>query len=114
MKNTVHLIGRLGKDATSHEWRGKQVSNFMVATTSTYRDKLTGEKKEDVQWHKCVLWQHENLYPFLKAGTVISVQGSIRYDFYEKEVQGEKLNMLTTEILVDEVVLLPSPKKEAQ
>lgn len=114
MKNTVHLIGRIGKDATSREWQGKEVCNFMMATTSIYRDKTTGLKKEETQWHKCVLWQHENLYPYLKSGTMLSVQGSIRYDFFEKEIQGEKVNMLTTDIIVDEVVLLASPKQEAQ
>lgn len=114
MKNTVHLIGRLGKDATTNEWQGKQVANFTLATSHTYKDKTSGEKKEDTQWHKCVLWQHETLYPYLKAGTLISVQGSLRYDSFEKDVKGEKVNIPTTEIIIDEVLLISSPKKEGQ
>lgn len=114
MKNTVHLIGRLGKDATSNEWQGKRVANFSVATTNIYKDKVSGEKKEDTQWHKCVLWQNENVHPFLKAGALVSIQGSLRYDSYEKDVKGEKVNIPTAEVIVDEVVLLPSGKKEEQ
>jgi single-strand DNA-binding protein len=114
MKNTVHLIGRLGKDATTNEWQGKHVANFMIATSATYKDKSSGEKKEDTQWHKCVLWQHENLHPYLKAGTLVSIQGSLSYDSYEKDVKGEKVNIPTAEVIVDEVILLSSPKKEGQ
>ena len=46
MKNTVHLIGRLGKDATTNEWQGKQVANFTLATSHTYKDKTSGEKRK--------------------------------------------------------------------
>jgi single-strand DNA-binding protein len=114
MKNTVHLIGRIGKDATTNEWQGTKVSNFMVATSDNFKDKTTGERKEDTQWHKCVLWKHDNLIPFLKAGTLLSIEGSIRYGSFEKDVKGEKINIPTSEIIVDEVILLSTQKKEAQ
>jgi single-strand DNA-binding protein len=114
MKNIVHLIGRLGKDASTNVWEDKQVANFTIATSITYKDKTSGEKKEDTQWHKCVLWQHENVYQYLKAGTLVAVQGSLRYNSFEKDVKGERINIPTVEIIIDELTLLASPKKEEQ
>lgn len=114
MKNTVSLIGRIGKEVKTNSHKDKKVTNFSLATSETYKDKTSGEKKEVTEWHKCVMWGNENVLPYLTTGTLIAVEGKIKYGSYEKDVKGEKVTIPTTEIELapDTLILLPSAKKE--
>ncbi|MFZ1806367.1 MAG: single-stranded DNA-binding protein [Cyclobacteriaceae bacterium] len=113
MKNTVSLIGRIGKEVKTNSHKDKKVTNFSLATSETYKDRETGEKKEVTEWHKIVMWGNENVIPYLTSGTLISVEGKIKYGSYDKDVKGEKVAIPTTEIEIepDKLILL-SPKKE--
>ena len=56
--NKVILVGRLGKDPEVRNLEnGTTVANFTVATSESYKDKTTGEKKEITEWHNIVLWR---------------------------------------------------------
>jgi single-strand DNA-binding protein len=114
MTQAIHIIGRIGKDPVVREWNNSKVSNFLVATTDTFKDKSTGEKREETQWHKCVLWHHEKLIPFLLHGTLVYISGKMKYGGFEKDVSGEKVHIPTAEILVESLVLLSSPRAEIE
>ena len=56
--NKVILVGRLGKDPEVRNLEnGASVANFTIATSESYKDKTTGEKKEITEWHNIVLWR---------------------------------------------------------
>lgn len=112
MTQTIHIIGRIGKEPIIREWDGKKVANFSVATSDTFKDRSTGEKREEVQWHKCVLWQHDNLIPFLQQGILIYVKGQLKYGSFDKVINGENFSIPTAEVICEEVVLLASNKSE--
>jgi single-strand DNA-binding protein len=57
--NRVILVGRLGKDPEVRNLEsGATVANFTLATSESYKDKTTGEKKEVTEWHNIVLWKN--------------------------------------------------------
>src|SRR5205085_6146739 len=56
--NKVILVGRLGKDPEVRNLEnGATVANFTMATSETYKDKTTGDRKEITEWHNIVLWR---------------------------------------------------------
>lgn len=107
MKNKVSLIGRLGKDAETKALEsGKKKTTFSLATTETYKNDK-GEKVENTEWHRCTLWGFDNLVPHLKKGILIDLEGKLHYGEYEKD----GIKHYTTEIIVSEIILLPSSGK---
>lgn len=102
--NKVMLIGNLGKDAEVRVTPGGQsVATFSIATTEQWREK-SGEKKEQTEWHRIVLWGKtaDALQPYLVKGKTIYVEGRIQTRQWEKD--GAK--HYTTEIKADKIVLL--------
>lgn len=56
--NKVILIGNLGKDPeVRHLDNGASVANFSIATTETYKDRNSGERVDQTEWHNIVLWR---------------------------------------------------------
>jgi len=56
--NKVILIGNLGKDPeVRHLENGAVVANFSIATSETYKDRQTGERRENTDWHDIVVWR---------------------------------------------------------
>lgn len=104
--NKAIIVGRLGADP---ELRftpgGRSVANFNVATSSVWKDKSSGEKREDTQWHKIVVWgpQAETCSKFLKKGREVFVEGEIRTRSYEDK-EGSK--RYVTEIVARDVRFL--------
>lgn len=89
--NRVILLGNLGADAELRVLNnGDSVLNFRLATSESWKDKETGEKKEKVEWHSCALFgkRAEGLAAHLLKGTKLLVEGSIETRSYEKD--GEK------------------------
>lgn len=113
MTQSIHLVGRIGKEPVTREWQGKKVSNFSVATSDIFRDG-NGEKQEETQWHKCVLWQNDKLIPFLAPGTLVYVKGQMKYGSFEKDVNGQMVTIPTSEVIAESVVLLSAAKHEPQ
>lgn len=80
--NKVILLGRLGADPESRSLQnGGQVVNMRVATSETWKDKQTGEKKERAEWHSVVIF-NENLArvasAYLKKGSQVYLEGQLQ------------------------------------
>jgi single-strand DNA-binding protein len=103
--NKVILVGNLGKDAEVRVTPGGQsVASFSIATTENWTSK-EGEKKEQTEWHRIVLWgkQAESLQEYLTKGKQIYVEGRLQTRQWDDK-DGNK--RYTTEIRGDRVVLL--------
>src|SRR6202521_4465700 len=80
--NKVILIGNLGKDPEIRRMQdGRPIANFSVATSETWRDKETGERKEKTEWHRVVIF-NEGLAKiaeqYLKKGSKVYLEGSLQ------------------------------------
>lgn len=106
--NKVILIGRLGKDPEVRNLdNGAVVANFSIATSESYKDRTTGEKKEITEWHNIVLWRGlaEIAQKYLRKGDMVYIEGKLRTRSWEKE----GVTRYTTEIVADNMNML-SPK----
>ncbi len=99
--NKVMLIGNLGRDPEVRRLNsGEPVVNFSVATSETWRDKASGERKERTEWHNIVIF-NENLAKvaeqYLKKGTKVYIEGQLQTrEFQDKDGNQRK----TTEIVL--------------
>lgn len=105
--NKVMLIGRLGSDPevrTSDN--GKSVARISLATTESYKDKQSGERKENTSWHRVVLFDQKAKLAeeYLEKGSLVYIEGKLRYGKYEKDGQTH----YTTDIVATELRFLPS------
>lgn len=108
--NKVILVGRLGKDPEVRNLdNGATVANFTMATSESYKDKTTGEKKEITEWHNIVLWRGlaEVAAKYLHKGDMIYVEGRLRTRSWEKE----GVTRYTTEIIGDNMTMLSTRRE---
>ena len=101
--NKVILIGHLGRDPeTRYMANGEAVSNVSLATSETWKDKATGEKKENTEWHRLVFYRKlaEIADQYLKKGALIYVEGRIRT---RKWTDKENIERYSTDIEVSEM-----------
>jgi single-strand DNA-binding protein len=106
MINKVILVGRLGKDPEIRSTPGGQtVAKFTVATDERYTDK-SGEKQERTEWHNIVAWARlaEICGQYLRKGSLVYIEGSIRTDSWEDKESGQK--KYRTEIIAREMKML--------
>lgn len=106
--NKVILIGRLGKDPEVRNLEnGAVVANFSIATTETYKDRTTGDRKEITEWHNIVLWRGiaEVAQKYLHKGDMVYIEGKLRTRSWEKD----GVTRYTTEIVGDQMTML-TPK----
>ena len=102
--NKCILIGHLGRDAeTKFTPGGTSVTRFSVATNRRWKDKQSGEWKDETDWTNIVLWQGENVANYLTKGKQVYVEGRIQTRSYEDK-DGKKV--YSTEVVADEVILL--------
>ncbi|MCW5911387.1 MAG: single-stranded DNA-binding protein [Cyclobacteriaceae bacterium] len=105
--NKVILVGRLGKDPDVRNLEnGATVANFTMATSETYKDRNTGERKEITEWHNVVLWRGlaDIAAKYLHKGDQVYIEGKLRTRSWEKE----GVTRYTTEIIGDNMTLLGS------
>lgn len=104
--NKAIIIGNLGKDPESRYLpSGEAVCNFSVATTESWKDKATGEKKELTEWHRINAFGKlaEICGEYLKKGTAVYIEGRIRTrKWQDKDGQ----DRYTTEIMADRMQML--------
>jgi single-strand DNA-binding protein len=86
--NKVILIGNLGKDPEIRTLgSGDRVANLRIATSETWRDKSSGERKEKTEWHQVVIF-NENIIKvaeqYLKKGSTVYVEGQLTTRKYEQ------------------------------
>jgi len=80
--NKVILVGNLGKDPEVRTLNsGDRVANLRIATSESWRDKSTGERKEKTEWHQVVIF-NDNLVKvaenYLKKGSTVYIEGSLQ------------------------------------
>jgi single-strand DNA-binding protein len=106
--NKVIIIGNLGKDPeTRYSPNGGAICNVRIATTRNWKDKNTGEKKEETEWHSVVFYDRlaEIAGEYLKKGRPVYVEGRLKTrKWQDKEGQ----DRYTTEIIAAEMQLLGS------
>lgn len=111
--NRVTLIGRLGTDPDLRSMQsGEAVCNFSVATSETWKDKNTGEKKEKTEWHKVTAYRKlgEICGEYLKKGSQCYVEGKLQTRKYEKD----GVTRYTTEIIADQVQFLGGKSEQGR
>ena len=100
--NKVFLIGRLGADPEIKQMvNGKNVARFSLATSQTWKDKNTGEKKEKTEWHRIVVFNEglvNVVQQYLKKGAQIYVEGQLSTRKWKDEKSGQ--DKYSTEILI--------------
>jgi single-strand DNA-binding protein len=104
LRNSVQLIGNLGKDPEVKEFSGSKKASFTIATSDSYKN-AKGEKIEDTQWHNIVIWGKlaDVAGKYLKKGSEVCVEGKLVHRNYETD-KGEKRYI--TEINVNDLVML--------
>ena len=106
--NKVIIIGNIGRDPeTRHAPDGTTFCNISVATSETWKDKQTGEKKEATEWHRITFSGAlaEIAGKYLKKGSPVYVEGSLRT---RKWTNKEGAEQYTTEIRADRMQMLGS------
>ena len=104
--NKVILVGNLGRDPeTRYMPDGGAVTNVSIATTDTWKDKTSGEKKEATEWHRVVFFNRlaEIAGEYLKKGSQVYVEGRLRTRKWQDKEGQDKY---TTEIVCDTMQML--------
>ena len=104
--NKVILVGNLGADPeTRYMPNGDAVANIRLATTESWKDKASGEKKEITEWHRVVFYRKlaEIVGQYLKKGSSVYVEGRIRTRKWQDKDGQERY---TTEIEANEMQML--------
>ena len=104
--NKVIIVGNLGRDPEiRYAPSGDAICNVSIATTDTWRDKQTGEKREQTEWHRVVFFGKlaEIAGQYLKKGRSVYVEGNLRtrkwqdqngQDRYTTEIRANEMQML--------------------
>ncbi len=104
--NKVILIGNLGKDLETRYFpNGDAVANAALATSESWTDKASGEKKEHTEWHNIVFRRKlaEIAAQYLKKGSKVYIEGSLRTRKWQDK---EGHDRYTTEIIVSDMQML--------
>ena len=100
--NKVLLIGRLGADPEIKQMvNGKSVARFSLATSNTWKDKNTGEKKEKTEWHRVVIFNEglvNVVQQYLKKGANVYIEGQLSTRKWKDESSGQ--DKYSTEIVL--------------
>ena len=107
--NKVILVGNLGRDPeTRYLPSGDAVTNISVATTETWKDKASGEKKEATEWHRVAFFGKlaEIAGEYLKKGSQVYIEGQLRTRKYQDKETGK--DRYSTEIRADRMQMLGS------
>ena len=100
--NKVLLIGRLGADPEIKQMvNGKNVARLSLATSQTWKDKNTGEKKEKTEWHRIVIFNEgliNVVQQYLKKGSQIYIEGQLSTRKWKDETSGQ--DKYSTEVVM--------------
>ena len=100
--NKVLLIGRLGADPDIKQMvNGKNVARLSIATSNTWKDKNTGEKKEKTEWHRIVIFNEglvNVVQQYVKKGAQVYIEGQLVTRKWKDEKAG--LDKYSTEVVL--------------
>ena len=103
--NKVILVGNLGNDPETRSMpNGGSVTNISIATSESWKDKNTGDQQERTEWHKVVFFGKlaEIVAQYLKKGSSVYVEGSLRTNQWEKDGQKH----YSTEVIANDMQML--------
>jgi len=106
--NKVILVARLGAEPESRAFpNGGSICNLRVATSESWKDKQSGERKERTEWHRCVLRNKlgEIAQQYLHKGSQVYLEGRIQTRKWQDQNGQDKYS---TEIVCDEMTMLDS------
>ena len=99
--NKVILVGNLGKDPEIRRTQdGRPIANLSVATSESWRDKATGERKEKTEWHRVVIFSEglaKVAEQYLKKGAKVYIEGQLQTRKWTDQSGAEKY---TTEVVL--------------
>ena len=99
--NKVILVGNLGKDPEVRRTQdGRPIVNLSLATSETWRDKATGERKEKTEWHRVVIFSEglaKVAEQYLKKGSKVYLEGQLQTRKWQDKDGNEKY---TTEVVL--------------
>jgi len=104
--NKVILVGNLGKDPeVRYLESGAAVANFPIATSETYKDRNTGEKNTQTDWHNIVVWRGlaDVAEKYLKKGSLVYIEGKLKTRSWQDK---EGNTRYTTEVVADNMTML--------
>lgn len=104
--NKVILIGNLGKDPeVRHLDNGVSVANFSIATSESYTDKNTGERRDITDWHNIVVWRGlaKVVDQYLKKGMKVYIEGKLKTRSWQDDQNNTRY---TTEVVADNMTML--------
>jgi len=100
--NKVILVGNLGRDPeVRFAQSGSKIVNMSVATSESWKDKQTGERKEKTEWHRVVIFNEriaDVAEKYLKKGSKVYLEGSLQTRKWQDKDGNEKY---TTEVVID-------------
>ena len=104
--NKVMLLGRLGQDPEVRTFpNGDAVCNFSIATSTSWKDKASGEKKEKTEWHRIVMYRKlaEIAGEYLKKGRLVYLEGRLETQKWQTK---DGQDRYTTQISADNMQML--------
>ena len=104
--NKVILVGNLGRDPeVRYLTSGDQICNVTLATSEKYKDKASGEYKENTEWHRVVFYNRlaEIAGEYLRKGRPVYVEGRLKTRKWQNK---EGVDQYTTEIVADQMQML--------
>jgi len=107
MYNKIILIGNIGKDVEKRDVGDQTVSNFSLATSSSYKDK-NGEWQESTEWHNIVYWR--NLPDFIQKGSQVFVEGKVTTRKWQDKEGNDRY---TTEVIASRVQVVGKKNESA-
>ncbi|HWK71543.1 single-stranded DNA-binding protein [Pollutimonas sp. M17] len=105
--NKVILVGNLGRDPeVRYSPDGAAICNVSIATTSQWKDKATGEKREETEWHRVVFYNRlaEIAGEYLKKGRSVYVEGRLKTRKWQDKDTGA--DRYSTDIVADQMQML--------
>src|SRR5215207_8366811 len=93
MVNKVILVGNLGKDPEVRYTSGGQgVANLRIATSRSWTDKASGQRKEETEWHDVEVWgkQAEQCGEYLAKGRQVFIEGRLKTDKWQDKTSGQE------------------------
>jgi single-strand DNA-binding protein len=106
--NKVIIVGNLGQDPeTRYMPSGKAVTNLRIATSESWKDKQTGEQREQTEWHSVVMYDRlaEIAAEYLRKGSQVYIEGKLRTRKWQDK---EGRDRYTTEVISNEMQMLGS------
>jgi len=112
--NKVILVGNLGRDPeVRYSPEGAAICNLSLATTSQWKDKATGERREETEWHRVVMYNRlaEIAGEYLRKGRPVYIEGRLKTRKWQDKDTGA--DRYSTEIVADQMQMLGGRENES-